>query len=817
MRFAHFRRLDDLWRDAVHASRLARREPRATIAIVISLALGVGATTAMLSVVNAALLRPLPYRDAGRLVQLWETRGTSNERSRISWPDLADWRLQRNAFAAMEAFDQTNIAVVGAGDATMMRGARVTSGFFSMLGVRPHIGRILSAPDAEPAAGPGVMLDHGFWVAHYAGDPSAVGRALTINGVSHTIVGVLPPGFRFAPAGDAALWLPIATPTGDGASNRSNRGLNPVARLAPGVSPLRAQAMLGALVRAIAERDPDPGRSRGAVIVPLRESVAGNVRPVLVALLGAVALVLLVACANVATIQVTRAAARGRELAVRAALGASRGRLVQQALTESVLLAAIGGALGIGLARLLVASLVAAIPPGVLDGMPYLHDVAVDRAVLAYTMAVVLGAGIAFGAAPALIAARMSRAQGLVGATRVTASGPAARVRDALVAVEVALTLVLLVGVGLMGRSLLALANVSPGFEPAGVFTFRVGLSGDRYASPESQQRVFDQLLARLRVLPGVQGVGAVSSLPLGGGRASALRVEGVAGGDADGRPTALVRGVAGDYFATMRIRLVAGRTFASSDDANAVPALVINASLARRLFPARSPLGERVRIDAIPGTAWTIVGVVGDVKTGPLDAPVPPTVYYSHLQVAENRMSIVARVAGDAASLAGPVRGIVREIDATIPVYGVQSLQQEVADSQAVFARRYPLAILAALATTAIVLTLVGIHGVVSSVVAQRTRELAIRMALGARAANILRVILWRGLAITLVGLVAGAAIARLSAGALRSALYDVTPSDATTYAVVSVTLAAISAAAAALAARRVTRIDPAETLRRD
>jgi putative ABC transport system permease protein len=349
------------------------------------------------------------------------------------------------------------------------------------------------------------------------------------------------------------------------------------------------------------------------------------------------------------------------------------------------------------------------------------------------------------------------------------------------------------------------------------VLTFRVALSGDRYASPESQQRVFEDLLTRLRGLPGAQSVGAVSSLPLGGGRASVLRLESAASGDVDQRPTALVRGVAGDYFATMHIRLAAGRTFAASDDPSAVPALIINESLARRLLPGRSVLGERLRVDAIPGTVWTIVGVVADVKTGPLDAPAPPTVYYSHLQVAENRMSVVARVAGGAAALAGPARGIVREIDATIPVYGLKSLEQEVTDSPAVFARRYPLAILTALGATAIVLTLVGIHGVVSSAVAQRTRELAIRMALGARAAGILGMILRRGLVITLAGLVAGAGIARLSAGALRSSLYAVTPSDATTYAVVAVLLAAISTAAGVLAARRVTRIDPAEILRRD
>lgn len=807
----------DLGYDLRFAARMLRRQPAFTAVVLVTLMLGIGANAAIFTVIDAALLRPLPYHEPERLVHLWETRRSDlAHRTEASYPDFLDWQTHTRSFAAIEGYDETNLTVAAdVGEPLMLDGVRVTPGFFAMLGVRPILGRAFVADDATADGAPVVVVGHVYWQRRLGGDPNVVGRSLTLDRRRYTIVGVLPASFHFAPVDDAEFWLPLET-SSPRIGQRFNHWLNVVARLAPGVTADAARADLASVMRRLAEQYPETNAGRGAAVIPLRDAIIGPVRMTLLVLFGAVGCVLLVACVNVAGLMLARSAARGREIAVRAALGADRGRIVRQLLAESALLAIAGGLLGAGTAHLGVRLIVAALPPEVASGMPYLQNLRIDRVVLAYAATLALAAGLLSGLAPALVVSRPSAAELLRRGGRGASGGARPRLRGALVTAQIALTMVLLIGAGLMTRSLSHLLRVDAGFDADGVLTARVALSGPSYDSAERQQQFFETLLGRVRELPGVRAAGAVRNLPLAGGGTNTFRVEGRREPDPASRPEATMRGVAGDYFHAMGIRLIAGRVFGSVDRANTLPVVVTSAGLARRLFSDEaSAVGQRLRFYAFPESAWTIVGVVGDVRTGRLDDDAPPTIYYTHLQAAENRMSIVARTAGDPASLAPLLRREAHALDPAVAVYDVRTMEEQVTRSPAVFSRRLPLHLVGAFAIAALALAVVGIYGLIAYTVARRTQEIGIRIALGARRANILSLVVREGALLALLGVSAGLVVALWATRMLASLLYGVNATDPLTYFSVAVCLGAVSLAASYVPARRAARVDPMIALR--
>ncbi|MGQ0643040.1 MAG: ADOP family duplicated permease [Gemmatimonadaceae bacterium] len=808
----------DMLQDLRVALRTLRAHPGFTAVVLLTMALGIGANGAIYTVVDAALLRPLPFHRPEQLVHLWETKeGVVDDRSEASYPDLVDWRAQNTAFQAIEGYDPTNVTIVNHGAPARSQGGRVTSGFLSMLGARPLLGRTFAPGEDPPNGTPLVVLSHNFWQRHYAGDHDVLGRSLNIDGAPHTIIGVLRPGFMFAPIGEADVWLPLQGSV-ERRAERFNHWVNVVGRFKDDASVEGARSDLGTVMARLAAQYPETNAGRGIAVVPLRDAIVGDVRPTLIALFGAVALVLLIACANVASLLLARAMARGREMAVRVALGAGRGRLVRQMLTESLLLSLAGGVMGVWVANVATRALVHAIPENVRVSMPYLSDLSINGTVLAYLAGIALLTGVAFGLAPALYASRPALGALVSGDRRATAGTARGQLRNALVTFEVALTVVLLVGAGLLTRSLTRLLQVDPGFDPSQTLVLRIALpGGGRYSDDVSQQRFDETLLERTRAMPGVQLVGAVSNLPLIGGGTNTFRVEGQPEPDPARRHEAVARGVAGDYFRALGIRLVAGRAFDARDDSAATPVIMISESIARRFFAGRSAVGAKFQFYAWGDTRWTVIGVVGDVKTMRLDEAAPPTVYYSHLQGAENRLTLVVRSAGDLPALAASMRSAVRAMDPTLLVYAVGSMERVVSESPAVYARRYPLVLLGAFAAAALILAIVGIAGVISYSVSQRTREIGIRVALGAAQRSILSMVMRQGGSLALAGLAIGVIAALLSTRLLESLLYGVGATDPLTYATIAALIVGVALAASYVPARRATRVDPITVLRSD
>ena len=811
----------DTRRDVTVGLRSLRRQPVLTAAILITLALGIGANAAIFTVMQAALLAPLPYARPDRLVHLWQTRPVENDRTEYSYPDFADLRAGTRSFSYVEGYDATNVTVDGPNGPARVQGGRVTAGFFAMLGVRPTIGRTFAAGDDVPGAPRIVLLSHGLWRDRFAADRAVVGRALTIDGSPYEIIGVLPDGFHFAPIGVTDVWIPVDR-SAETRAERFNHWLNVVARLADGAALATANMELATVMRRLETAYPETNAGRSAVAVPLRDEVVGDVRPLLLVLTGAVTLVLLIACANVAGLLVARSLARTRELAVRTALGATRWRLVRQLTTESLLLAIAGGALAVWVAGAGANLLVAMIPEGTRSGLPFWSsDLGFGTRTALYSMTIAIASGVVFGLVPALSASRVSMGEALRRSGRGVAGG-GARLRDALVAGEVALTIVLLVGTGLLVRSLTQLMRVDPGFDAEQVMTARIALAGPRYASDASRRTFFEDVLARVRSEPGVEAIGAVSNLPLAGGGTNTFRVVGAPEPATSARPEATMRAVAGDYFRALGIRLVAGRQFTSRDDSASRPVVMMNESLAGRLFGSGPAVGARLRFYAFPDNDWEVIGIVRDVKTTRLDDVAPPTIYYAQLQAPENRMSLAIRVrcsaeVCDPAAMTTAIRRAVAESDPTVPIYAVATMEDQITDSPAVFARRYPLLLVGLFAATALVLAVVGLYGVISYAVVQRTREFGIRLALGAPSSSIRGAVLRRGAVVAAVGVLAGVPGALALTRLMRGMLYGVTPADPMTYIGGCVLLIAVALLASWIPAHWATRIEPVVALRAD
>jgi putative ABC transport system permease protein len=787
-----------------------------TLAALATFAIGIGANATVFGVVNAVLLKGYPFAEPDRLVALYERdlRG-GNDRFPLSPANFRDWQGGTRTFSGMAAIGNADytLRAADAGDAEPVRltGNRVTWTLPRVLGVTPHLGRAFTAEDDVHGA-PGVaMISHQLWQSRFGGERSAVGRSVELNGRPVTIVGVLPPDARY-PSARSDVWMPFAMSDSAWTAQRGNHQFDAVGRLAPGATLDAARAELSTVAARIARQFPDEQANFGATAIPLHAAMTGTVAPVLWVLLGAVSLVLLLACANVANLTLARGAARQREVAVRTAIGASRWHLVRQQLAESVVLGGGGAAVGLVIASWACRALPAVVPTSI----PRLEQAGVDWRVAAFTFATAMLASVAAGLVPALQTARTDL-NGVLkdGGKGSTAGAARARTRDALFVAEVAFALLLLVGAGLTLTSFNRLLSVAPGFQPERVLTAQLSLPRARYANDTAQARFWEQLLPRLRAVPGVGAAAVVTLAPLGGGTSMwAYTVDGRPRPRPNEAPVAIVYSASDDYFRTLGVPLRRGRAFTAADRLGSAPVAVVSERLVREQFRDQQVLGQRVRFDSA-GPAYEIVGVVGDVKHTSLADDVRPALYTPMAQAPWGRGTLVVRGTGDAAALAGAVRRQVAAVDPALAVAEVQPMAGVVGASVA--RPRFSALLLGAFAVCALVLALVGIYGVVANGVAQRSGEFGIRVALGAKPGDVVRDVLGGSLKRTAIGIALGLSGAAALTRLLADELYDTSPFDPTVLAGVSLLIALVAAVASWVPAWRATRVDPIAVLRAD
>jgi putative ABC transport system permease protein len=801
-----------LWQDLRYGARALLKNPGFALIAVVTLALGIGANTAIFTVVNAALLRGLPYREPDRLVHLWEmTPQKEFPRREASYPDFLDWR-QSQSFEAMAAYTGGGFTLTGRGAPEMIQGARGSADFFKALGVEPIIGRAFQPGEDSPGADNVVLLSYGLWQRRFGGDSAVVGESLTLNGSPYTVIGVLPPNFQFAPRGGAEMWTPFV-PSATQLSRRYMHGTNVIGRLKPGVSIEQATAEMRLIGERIVAQHAESHTGTGIQLVPLHEEIVGGVRPILLALLCAVGFVLLIVCANIAGLTLVRAAGRAPEIAIRMALGATRARVTRQLLTESIMLAVIGGAAGLLLARWGIDALIAAIPETRLSMMPYLRGLRLDGSILAFTAGLSLLTGIVFGLAPAFQATRRELSESLK--TGGKSPGVARqRLRNGLVVTEIALALVLLVGAGLMTKSLLRLMAVDPGFRTENLFMIGVILPAAKYTEDSKVATFHQQLLARMESLPGAQGAATVGVLPLVGGNTTRFIVEGEPIPPPGQQTEANLRDVSVGYFSTMGIPLINGRHFSERDNAGAPGIVIVNQTLARRVFPNGNAVGRRLIFTGDDRTPIEIVGVVGDEKVNGLDARTTAVVYYPFLQAPNRFTNLIVR-APDAAGLAAAIRkeGLLLEPELTF--VGGMTIERLMENLPATFARRYPAYLIGIFAVIALTLAAIGIYGVISYSVGQRTREIGLRMALGAHRRDLLKLVLKQGMTLAATGVAIGLAAAFGLTRLMTGLLFGVDATDPGTFAGIAALLLMVALLSCYIPARRATRVDPMIALR--
>ena len=810
--------MDALWKDVRFALRMLRRTPGVAVAAIVALALGIGANTAIFSVVDGVLLRPLPYRDSRALVVLnGSFRAQGLAQIPISVPELLDVQKGVPAFSSVGGYTQGDSNLSGgSGAPERVCAGAASASFFPTLGVQPALGRNFSVDEERQGHNHVAVIDDALWRQRFGADTAIVGKKLLLDNESFEIIGVLPRGFQID--GPCDVWAPLLT--NDARLTRGSHFLRVIGRLAPGVTRAQLDGELAALSVRLSEAYPRNYRGASWSVhgKPLLDDVVGDARPALLMLLAAVAFVLLIACANVANLMLARAAARTREMAVRTALGAARGRLIRQMLTEALLLSLIGGALGLLLAVWGVDAMVALSP----DALPRASEIALDARVLAFTMGLSIATGLVFGLMPALSASRPDLTASLKDGSR-GATSARGRLRQALVVAELALSLMLLVGTGLMARSFVRLRAVDPGFRPDHVLAMSVSLPSVTRDDDEKSRWVafFTRATTRLGQLPGVRAVGAVTLLPLDNSSSDySFEIEGYVPRSLADQPDNEAREVEGDYFGALGIPLVRGRLPAASDDSQAPRVVVINQAMAKRYWPNQEALGKRLRLNmgAVGRTPeWsTVVGIVGDVHGFGLDQPAKAEMYFPHAQMrSASSMSIVARTVGEPLDLAASARAALAEIDRQQPVFNVRTMNDLVARSLA--QRRFSLLLMLIFAGVALLLAAVGIYGVMSYTVAQRTQEIGIRVALGATPANVLAMVVGDGMRLVAAGLALGLLGALAVTRLVSSMLYGVSATDVVTYAAIAVVLGAVALVATVIPARRATRVDPMLALRAD
>ena len=809
--------IGDLWQDLRYGARMLIKNPGFTLIAVITLSLGIGANTAIYTVVDAALLRGLPYRNQDRLIQVWETRRAGEiKQLDASYPDYLDWGRQTEVIESICGYTgwDGSFTLTGRAEPERIEGARVTASFFSVLGVVPILGRAFFPDEDKPGAAPTVIISHGLWQRGLGADPRIVGQQLTLDGNSYTVLGVLPKGFQFAPMPKAQLWTPLR-PTPDQLNRRFMHWLDVIALLKPGVSLAQAQTQMNAVGVGIERENPDSHTGAGLKLVPLHEQIVGSVGSLLLVLLGAVGCVLLIACANVANLQLLRAAARRQEIGIRLALGATRWRLVRQLVGESLLLTLLGGVLGLVLAQWGVKLLLAAIPAAQLDAMPYLQGLTLDGRVVGFTGVLSLLTGVVFGLIPAWQSAKLDLHTALKDVSRTAVDSGRSRLRSLLVVSEVALALVLLVGAGLLIKSASRLLDVKLGFKPERLLTLQLELPSARYSTDEQARAFHQQLLPRLESLPGVVGAASVNWLPLDGSPVDLLRVEGETPPPPSEMPKTTTHVVSANYFRTMGIALINGRYFTDGDDQSAPGVLVINHALAEKLFGQQDPLGRRLIFEGGEPKTFEIVGVVDDERVGELDEEAVSVVYRPYLQDPWTKVNLVVRTAGDPGGAVNAVRGEVQALDQNLALYAVATMEQLIAEQPATFLRRYPALLLTAFAALALVLAAVGIYGILSYAVRLRAHELGIRLALGAQRADLFKLVLGQGLWLTLLGIASGLAVALALTRLMRSLLFDVSATDPLIFAGIALLLLLVALLACYIPARRATKVDPLVALR--
>ncbi|MBX3277593.1 MAG: ABC transporter permease [Acidobacteria bacterium] len=811
--------MQTLWQDLRYGARTFFKNPGFTLVAVLTLALGIGANTAIFSVINAVLLRPLPFTEPDRLVTVWSLNLEDGDSMSATWPDFADWRAQNQSFDKLAAFSSRDLTLTGYGEAARVRGAMTSSDLFPMLGVSPIIGRTFNA-DEERAGALAAILGHGLWQRRFNSDPGIVGQPITINGESFTVVGVMPASFEFPIQSERAeLWISAGIDAGGAGALQNQRGnhyIEVMGRLKPDATLAGAQAEMQSITERLAQQYPGTNTDFRARVVPYFERIIGDVDKALMILLGAVCCVLLIACANVANLLLARAATRGREMAVRAALGADRLRVVRQLLTESLLLALVGGLCGLLLAWWGTELLIASVP----RGLPRASEAALDSTVLGFTLLVSMFTGLLFGLAPALHSSRTDLTTTLKDGGRNAGDGRSVgRMRSALIIAEVAVSFVLLVAAGLLINSFVRLSRVDPAFDPERILSFRINLPRTRYAQPEQVEGFYEQLLARVGALPGVTSASASSVLPLSGANSAlGFAIEGAPAEPARPYPNSSnFRIVRPGYFQTMGIRLVAGRDFDARDQNRSTPVVIINESLARRYFPGENPLGKRINpsfgLDE-RGVLWReIIGVVKDVRHASLREESGAECYVAHTQAPANSIAIVARSAVDPKTLIAAVRSEVRTLDQDLPVYQVRTLEEMI--SASVAQPRFQTLLLGIFAAAALLLTAIGLYGVMAYSITQRTHEIGIRLALGAARGDVLRLVVGQGMKLAGAGLILGCAAGFGAAQFITSMLFGVSAYDPITFGGIAVLLACVAFAACYVPARRAMNVDPMIALR--
>jgi predicted permease len=810
--------IETIWQDIRYSVRLLAKNPSFTIIAVLTIALGIGANTAIFSVVNAVLLRPLPFKDPDQLVRLSE-RSQQGPGMSIAYPNFKDWRSENTVFAGLAATRFDNFNLTGADEAERLQGRNVSWNFFDVLGVQPALGRSFR-PEEDSAGGNRVcVISYGLWQRRFGADPQLVGRQVTLNGESYTVVGVLPQGYRYGTPTD--VFTPVGLKEADELfSVRDNHpGLTAIARLRPGVSLAQAEAEMKGIAARLAAAYPKENAGHSVALTAMREYFIGDIRQSLLVLLGAVGFVLLIACANVANLMLARAAARTREIAIRMALGAGRWRLIRQLLTESIMLAIMGGACGLLLALWGVDVLRRAS----LDIIPTTADVSLDRTVLGFTLVVSLVTGVLFGLAPAFQSSRQEPGEALkeggrTGTTGVTRN----RVRALLVVGEVALSLMLLVGSGLLIRSFMRLREVDTGFDPHNLLTMQLTYRAE-HDDGQKGVNFFDEVLAKIKTLPGVEAVAVANGAPFLAEFDTSFQIEGRPPATPDQRTYAVIYSTSPDYLRALGIRLVRGRFFDARDTEHAPLVAVIDEEFARLYFPGADPVGQYLAANPEQGTPHVeIVGVVAHVKQFGLDAqePIPAQLYQPRAQIPAHfrarsnaSVSLLVRTSSDPAALAPLVRRAVREIDSTQPVYAVNTMAQILSDSLAT--QRLAMLLLSIFAAGALVIAAVGIYGVMSYAVVQRTHELGIRLALGAQPRDVLRLVIRQGMLLALAGIAVGLVGALLLTRVLTTLLYGVRATDPATFTAVSLLLLMVALTACFIPAHRATRVDPLIALR--
>lgn len=812
--------MGSMLQDFKYGFRVLRKAPGFTTAAVVVLALGIGANTAIFTVVNALLLRPLPFPDSSRLMLLYHVPPAKSfpgiKSFALSPANYLDWRAQNHVFQDMALFTGGSFNFTGKGQPEVVSAGRVESDFFSVYQIQPRLGRVFLPEEDRPGHDYEVILSYPFWQSHFAAEPKIVGQKITLDDQAYTVIGVMGPDF-LRPS-FAQIWTPLAL-TDKERVVRGEHHYIAIARLKPGVDQKQAQAELDTISNRLAQQYPEDDNGWGALVVPLRDDLVRDVRPALLVLLGAVALVLLIACANVANLVLAKTLTRQKEIAVRTALGASRGRVLRQVLTETILLSLFGGALGLWLAHYGVLLIVHFFG----DDLPTGLQIGLDAWVLTFTIVASLLAGILAGLAPAWRFTKVNVNDALkqgLGRTDIDSGGT--RIRSTLLVGEVALSLMLLVGAGLMIRSLWVLQGINPGFNAKDVLSMNISVPQKKFDSPSRESRFFDQVLQGVRALPGVDSAGVIDNLPIEGGSNQPVAVEGRPAQAMADQPEVAVRVTSPGYMRAMRIPIVRGRDFTEADSADRPAVVLISESMAHSLWPNEDPLGKHITLTFFPGVSREIVGIVGDVKQTGLDSDEPSaTLYWPLAQITAPagvdwqsfNFSLVVRTASQPANLAGPIKNVVARLDPEIPLRKLMTMDAFL--DQSLSHRRFNMLLLVGFAGLALLLAAVGLYSVLSYIVRRRTREIGVRVALGAQIYHIIKMVALEGLRPTLLGLGLGVVGALLLGKLVAHVIYGVRPSDPATFVCVALLLVVVAALACIIPAVRASKIEPMKALR--